>query len=34
MATNIEVDCSHMAMVFDPMVSHIVLTQLRRSLID
>lgn len=33
-ATNIEVDCSHMAMVFDPLVSHIVLTQLRRSLIN
>ncbi|WP_435214501.1 esterase/lipase family protein [Luminiphilus sp. nBUS_16] len=34
MATNIEVDCSHMAMVIDPMVSHIVLAQLRRSLIN
>ena len=33
-ATNIEVDCSHMAMIFDPMVNHIVMTQLRRSLID
>ncbi len=33
-ATNIEVDCSHMAMIFDPMVSHIVLSQLRRHLID
>ena len=32
MTTNIEVDCSHMAMTFDPMVSHIVLTQLRPSI--
>ena len=31
MTTHIEVDCSHMAMAFDPMVSHIVLTQLRPS---
>ena len=32
MATNIEVDCSHLAMAFDPMVSHIVLSQLRPSI--
>ena len=31
MTTHIEVDCSHMAMGFDPVVSHIVLTQLRPS---